>query len=177
MKKILLLGMFLLGGCSFYENNPTKEVEDFLAKYQTLDEEVLKDLNESANQAGTFNEKQKDEYLTIMKKHYQHLRYEIKDETIDGDNALVKVEIEVDDYSKILNEVDEYQTKHEEEFKDDLGNYSETKYMDYRLKAMKNVKETVKYTLELSLTKNKDGWKLKKLTPADEQKINGIYNH
>ena len=49
--------------------------------------------------------------------------------------------------------------------------------MDYRLKAMKAVKGTVKYTLELSLTKNNDKWKLEKLKSADEQKINGTYNH
>ena len=39
-----------------------------------------------------------------MKKQYQNLTYTIKDEEIDGDTAIVKVEIEVYDFNKAMNE-------------------------------------------------------------------------
>ena len=113
-----------------------------------------------------------------MKKHYQDLKYEIKDEVIDGDNAAVSVEIEVNDYSKILQDAENYRQEHEEEFQDENGEYDESKFIAYRLNAMKEANEKVKYTLDFTLTKDADGkWVLDNLTTADEQKINGTYTH
>ena len=113
MKKFLcLLGaLIVMTGCSLTENmdnTPTKKVEAMLAKYQSLDAGVLEDLDEVVNAEDLFDNDQKDQYREIMKKHYQDLTYTIKDETIDGDNAVVTVEIEVNDYSKVMANADQY---------------------------------------------------------------------
>ena len=42
--------------------------------------------------------------LVLLKKQYQNLSYKIKEETEDGDNATVEVEIEVYDYITRLPE-------------------------------------------------------------------------
>ena len=42
---------------------------------------------------------------------------------------------------------------------------------------MEEVKDRVKYTLELTLTKIDDEWELDNLTETERQKIHGIYNY
>lgn len=183
MKKVLsILCIFaVLTGCSFTANvtkdTPKKKVEHFFNDYQTLDSDVLAQLDTVVDRETTFTEEQKKTYRDFMKKHYQALVYEIKDEIIDGDNATVTVEIEVKDYSKILADADTYLTEHPNEFHNEEGTYDVVLFNEYRLKQIKDAKDKVKYTLNLTLTKVDDEWKLDKLNDMDESKIHGIYNY
>lgn len=179
MKKFLLLiiSLFLLVGCESVMNNPTKRVEVFLNKYQTMDSEVLSQLDDTLNNDGTLTDNQKEEYKEIMKKQYQNLTYTIKDEEVDGDDATVKVEIEVYDFNKAMNDADRYLLEHQEEFIDENNNVDNEKFMDYKISQMKNTKEKVKYTLEFTLTKNDNKWQLDDVDEVTRQKIHGIYNY
>lgn len=180
MKKILisLLVFLMLTGCSLkdMDNTPSKKVEAFFDKYQTLDSNVLNDLDLTIADDTTIDESSRSEYREFMKKHYQDLEYEIKDEKIDGDNATVEVEIKVRDYSKVLSDSDIYKDTNADEFKDDDGNYSASLFSVYRLNKMKEVTEKTTYTLEINLTKQDDEWIMDELSEEDEQKINGLYN-
>jgi len=181
MKKILMsLALILcLTGCDIgktLDNTPTKRVETFLNKYQTLDDEVLDSLDYVISEEALFNGEQRDKYRDIIKTNYQKMMYKIKDEEIDGDNAIVTAEIEVIDYSKIMSEAEIYRTENPEEFMTD-DEYDESKFVDYRLEQLKNAKEKVKYTIELSLTKVNDEWMLDDLTKENEAKLNGVYNY
>ena len=181
MKKILgLLGIVLLmAGCdlSAMTNTPTKQVEIFLNKYQTLDNGVLSDLDNVIADEDYLTEEQRDKYRDIMKKHYQNLTYNIKDEVIDGDIATVTVEIEVTDYSKIMTDANTYLEQNPSEFNDVSGAYDAVKFVDYRLDKLEDVKGTVKYTLDLTLNKIDDKWQLNPLNPTDQDKINGMYTY
>ena len=77
MKKILsLLGIgLIITGCSLgnMDNTPTKKVESYLNNYQTLNSNVLTELDSIVNQEETFDEDQKTTYRDIMKKHYHLL--------------------------------------------------------------------------------------------------------
>ena len=110
MKKIIsfILIAILLVGCTYLSNTPIKKTEDFLRKYQTLNQDVLDDLNTVVAEEELFNAAQRDKYIAIMKKQYQNLSYEIKDDIIDGNDAIVKVEITVYDFTKVLNEASIY---------------------------------------------------------------------
>ena len=168
MKKVLSLvtAFVLLTGCSLtknMDNTPTKKVENYLSSYQTLDDNVLSDLDDIVEDEITFTDTQKESYKDILKKHYQDLTYEVKDETVNGDTATVEVEVEVTDYSK------------KAEFQDETGNYSEEKYNDYRLGLLKDVDEKVKYTITFNLTKIDDEWTIEDLSDEDQQKLLGIY--
>jgi len=182
MKKILsLLTVFiLLTGCSLtanMDNTPTKKVENYLNNYQTLSDDVLSDLDSVVQNAATFTDDQRELYKDILKKHYQDLTYTIKEETVNGDNAVVEVEIEVNDFSKILDESKTYLDENESEFFDETGEYSEEKYNDYRLDQLKDAKDKVKYTIYFNLTKVDDEWVIDELTESDEEKILGIYKY
>lgn len=182
MKKIFcfLAAFVFLTGCSCENgkllNTPTKKVEMFLANYQTLDADVLKQLDDVIDREDTFNDTQKDKYRDIMKKHYENLTYEIKDEKIDGDTATVTAEIEVTDYSKIMKDAEQYKKDHEEEFYNN-EEYDESLFIDYRLEQLKEAKEKVKYTIDFTLTKIEDEWKLDALTQEQENKIHGLYQY
>ena len=48
MKKlIILLSIFLLTGCTDILNTPSRKVEEFLGKYQTMDTSIIKELDDS----------------------------------------------------------------------------------------------------------------------------------
>ncbi len=179
MKKILLLvaTIFLLAGCESVMNNPTKRVEVFLNKYQTMDEEVLSQLDDTLNNDRTLTSTQKKDYKDMMKKQYQNLTYTIKDEEVDGDTATVKVEIEVYDFNKAMNEADSYLLENQDEFIDENNKVDNEKFMDYKIKQMKNTNEKVKYTIEFNLTKNDNTWTLDNVDEITRQKIHGIYNY
>jgi hypothetical protein len=109
-----------------------------------------------------------------MKKHYQSLKYEIKDETIDGDSATVTVEIEVIDYSRILDNASTYLEEHADEFiTDDV--YDETLYNDYRIEQLDKAEDKVKYTIDITLTKIDGEWVIDDIPSDVEDKIQGVY--
>jgi len=181
MKKIIIpimLSFILLTGCGEKLNNtPTKQVEMFFMNYQTLNQKVIDDLNDVLASDTSMTSDQKEKYKEIMKNHYKNIVYDIKDEVINGDMATVTVEIEVYDYSKIKASVNEYVLNHPDEFLDENNNFSQEKSIDYRLSEFEKVKEKVKYTLELSLTKVDDEWELNDISSIDEDKILGIYEY
>ncbi len=175
---LLLAFSLLCSGCGEDLNNtPTKQVEMFFMNYQTLDQEVISDLNDTLNSDTTMNSSQKEEYKEIMKKHYKNLIYDVKDEIINGDTATVQVEIEVYDYSKINKAVNKYLEDNPTEFLDEDNNYDQEKFIDYKLSELKKAKEKVKYTLDLSLTKSNDKWQMDQISSITEDKILGIYEY
>ena len=175
MKKFLFLiiTLFILTACGNFEigNTPSRKVEDYLNKYQTLDKDVIKDLKTTLINESTISEEERNDYLDFMKNHYKNLTYEIKDQTIDGDNATVIVEITVRDYSKVINDTNNYKNNNPDKFsKDPLKLFS-----TYRLEELKKVKDTITYTLNLTLKKENDKWILNQLSNEDLNKINGLY--
>lgn len=181
MKKILCI-LALIGcltGCDIgqkMDNTPIKKVETFLNKYQTLDSDVLDSLDYVIAEETLFNSDKRDQYRDIIKTNYQKMTYKIKEEEIDGDSATVTAEIEVIDYSKIMSEAEIYKEENLNEFLEN-GEYSEAKFIDYRLDKLKEAKEKVKYTLDLTLTKVDKEWILDDLSKENEAKLNGLYNY
>lgn len=180
IKRILFvfLGFLVIftTACDNVSNTPTRKVEELMGKYQSVDEDVLDDLNDVINSESNLTDKQQDRYRELLKKQYQNLTYEIKEEKIDGDNATVETEIEVIDLAKVNKDAENYLKEHKDEFNDDKGNFSQEKYTDYKLDKMEDAKDKIKYTLELTLTKEDNEWKLDNLTETERQKIHGIYN-
>ena len=182
MKKFFTFLAFalVLTGCSIGEdmdNTPTKQVEAYLNNYQTLDSNVLAELDSIVNNEEMFDEDQKVTYRDILKKHYQDLTYTIKEETVNGDKATVEAEIEVTDYTKALKEAESYRTTNESEFLNENNEFDEIKFNTYKLDLIKDSDERVKYTIYFSLTKENDEWKLDDLTDTEEEKILGIYEY
>ena len=179
MKKIIvpiILSFILFTGCGEKLNNtPTKQVEMFFMNYQTLNQKVIDDLDNVLKNDNTMTNDQKEKYKEIMKKHYKNLTYDIKDEVIDGDNATVTVEIEVTDYSKIMTDADTYLSEHPEKFNNEEGVYDVSLFTKYRLEKLKEAKDKVKYTLNLTLTKVNDEWVMDTISDTDESKIHGMY--
>ena len=114
-------------------------------------------------------------YISDLRQ-YQDLTYEIKDETIDGDNATVTAQIEVYDYYKVNNEVNNYIGNNSNDFATD-GVYDTNKGLMYRIGELSKSKDRVIYTITLNLTKVNDDWTIDNLTNEDLEKIHGTYVH
>lgn len=168
MKKIIILFIFLviLVGCTL-SNNPTSQVEDLLSKYQTLDSDIENGIEKILNEENLSKEQQ-DKYKKIIEKQYKNLSYEIKNERIDKNDAIITVEIEVFDYKKIANEISNKYLN-----KDD---YTLKEYNDEKISKLEKEKEKVIYTIDFKLKKDKDdNWKLESLDNETIKKIQGMY--
>lgn len=179
MKKFLVLifsALFILTGCnSKLDNTPTKKVEAFLNNYQSLDSKVMEDLDNTLAADPNLSDDNRKEYQEFMKKHYQDLKYEIKDEKIDGDKATVETEITVRNYTKSVADAENYKSENGAEFNGEDGNYDATIFSTYRLDELKKVTDTETYTITFNLTKQDEEWKLEDLSDEDLNKINGLY--
>ncbi|MGI6324620.1 MAG: hypothetical protein ACOXZS_01580 [Bacilli bacterium] len=179
MKKILsiLLLAFLFTGCLKMKATPTTEVEDFFAKYQQLDSVVISQLNEVINKDTNLTSNQRKAYRDAIERQYRNLKYEIKEERVDGDVATVTAEIEVFDYHKALTAAQQYLTENPDQFTDEEDVFDESKYFDYKVQQMADTTDKVTYTLDLTLIKQGDKWVLEDLTDTDREKIHGLYNY
>jgi len=169
MKRILILLLlaFCLTGCDDVMNTPTKQVEKLFAKYQMVDSDINEELDQLLD-TDDFDLEQQESYRNIIEKQYKNLTYTIKDEEVNGDNAIVTAEIEVIDYKKEVDALDsEYST---------LENADTTSYINEKINRLKNANDKVKYTLELEVTKDQDGnWQINSLKEEDIKKIQGMY--
>lgn len=182
MKKVIasltvIMCCLFLVGCGCTKKTAKGAVEDFLDQYKNLSASVLSDL-ENVIEQENFQDTQEEKYRDILKKQYSDLKYEILDETYDGDTAVVRAKITVYDLYKAQADAANHLNGHMDEFKGENGNYDNNLYLDYKLDQMKKVTDTVEYTIEFNLVKNdNDNWKVNDLSNADLEKIHGIYNY
>lgn len=196
-KVVLGFGFLLLflAGCGNMANTPTQKVEEFLGKYQTMDEDVITQLKQVLSDDKTMNDEQKDKYRALMEKQYQNLSYKIENEDIDGDKATVDVEVEVLDYATTINKSKKYYEEHKDEIEkenqedkkdndnviEDAGDDLETAvkessaYINYKLKELESVSDTTTYTITFYLNKENGDWKLQDISDSDRQKLHGLY--
>ena len=166
-KKLLLFALPILFifvvGCEM-ANTPTSKVEDLFTKYQKLDTDIDNGINNILDEQN-LSESQKERYRKILENQYKNLTYQIKEETIDGDNATITAEIEVTDLKKSL-----------EGLVFDSTIYTKETFDEERLNRLEQAKDKVKYTLDLTLTRgSNDEWKLNALTNEQIKKIQGMY--
>lgn len=210
MKKfIVALMVILLSACTLGTAvTPRQKVSEFLDKYKNENTDIISQLEETINSDIT-DEDHRSRYKTLMINQYKNMEYEIKDEIIEDDNAVVEVEITVYDYASAIKNSNTYLNEHLDEFKreaketvNEIGekveeaadkvkeeineatnntdnttnsDYDETKFMDYKLSLMEKVTDTVKYTIEFTLTKTNGEWQLDALSNSDIEKLHGIY--
>ena len=195
--KIIFVGMLLLlvAGCGNNMITPTNKVEEFLGKYQSMDEDVLVQLDQVIAKDDTMNDDQKDKYKALMEKQYQNLSYKIENEDLEGDSATVDVEIEVLDYATTVSKAQEYYNDHKDEIeekykekKEDNDNVVEdavddtlqaaeesAAYINYKLEELETANDTVTYTITFYLTKEDGSWVLQDISDLDRKKLHGLY--
>lgn len=189
---ILLL---VIVGCSNNMSTPTNKVEEFLGKYQSMDEDVLKQLDQVIKDDDTMNDDQKDKYKALMEKQYQNLSYKIENEDIQGDSATVDVEIEVLDYATTASKAQEYYNEHKEEIEEKYNDKKEDNdnsledagddvlqaveesvaYINYKLEELETANDTVTYDMTFYLTKKDGEWILQDISDLDRKKLHGLY--
>lgn len=169
MNKLLLISVSLfitltfLFGCSL-SNTPTSKVEELFSKYQRLDDDITGEIEILLN-SEILTDEQNERYRKLIENQYRNLAYEIKEETIDGDSAVVVTQIEVLDYRKAVNELN-----------NENSNYDVLEFNDKKIEKLEGIKEKVAYTININLIKDSDGnWKIKKLSSDDIKKIQGMY--
>ena len=180
MKKIfamLLVSVLLLTGCAMLGSSPKDEAAKFLNNYKKNSESVTKELDDYLATQDLDEETLKD-YKELYLKQYSNLKYEIKDEKIDGDTAIVEAQITVFDYYKTDKLAGDYFTANQADLVDDDGDVDFSKYFAYKIGKMLDTTDTVDYTLTLNLKKNEDNmWEVEPLTNEELMKLHGTYEY
>ncbi len=176
MKKLILVlaSVMLLIGCT--NNSPTKRTEEFLTKYQSLSDDVMSDLDLSA-ETENLGSTSTATYKDVIKRQYQNMKYEITNETVNGDEAIVTAKITVYDLYKVRSESQTYMMTNPTEFNDETGTYSQNKFREYELSKMLKTNNTIDYTIDFYLEKVDDTWTMKELSNTTKEKLHGIYNY
>ena len=145
-------------------NTPTSKVEDLLSKYQRLDADISSSINNVLDEQN-LTDMHKERYRKLLENQYKNMTYEIKEERIDGNNATVITEIEVLDYKNAIGDLTF-----------DSTIYTKESYDEEKLNRLENASSKVTYTMELTLTKDKDdNWHLNALTNEQIKKIQGMF--
>ena len=168
MKKITTVFIFLLllVGCSL-SNSPTSKVEDLLSKYQRLDNDIKEGID-TVIDSESLTDTQKDRYRDLIEEQYKGLTYQIKDERIDGNTAIITTEIEVLDYKKAVADTTNYYQGQ--------NDYTVEDYNNTKLDNLEKVKDKVTYTIDFEVVKDTNGnWKLASLDNETIKKLQGMY--
>ena len=162
---IILLLLIMISGCNnITYNTPSSKVSKFFSNYQTLNKNIINELNLAIKKNKDKSNFEKETYKQLLIKQYKNLEYKIKNEEIKNNDAYVDVEIEVYDYEK--------------------ENYYSKKYFLNNLKLfnikelskLKNTKKRKKYSITLQLKKENNIWKLVNLKKEDLKKIHGFFS-
>lgn len=143
MKKfIIALMVIFMSACTLGAAvTPKQKVSEFLDKYKNQNNDIISQLEETINNDIT-DEDHRSRYKTLMTNQYKNLEYEIKDEIIEDDNAVVEVEITVYDYSSAIKNSNTYLNEHTDEFKKDSKETINEMEEDVK-NAAENVKDKV----------------------------------
>lgn len=175
MKKLIeLLIVLLLFGCNF-SNTPSSVVERYLDDYINLSDDVIMDLETSV--AGeNLSVKNKEAYKRVLSREYENLKYEIKDESINGDKATVIAKISVYDLYKVEEYTNNYMKEHINEFMNN-SEFDKELYNTFRIGEMLKTNEIVDYDITFKLTKVNDEWILDNPSSETIEKIHGMYDY
>lgn len=110
-----------------------------------------------------------------MEKQYDQFAYVIKDVKENENDATATAEVTVLNYRSAIDEAEKELEENPDKFNDEEGNFSEEKYMDYRIEKMQEVNDTTTHTIELSLTKENGMWDVDQLSSDDISKLHGLY--
>ena len=195
MKKLItIFFVILLSACSLNMNNtPKAKVKELLDKYKNQDSSVITNLDDVID--SEYEGEYKDRYKSLILNQYKNLEYKITDEVIDGDTAIVSVDVTVYNYGSGIDAANTYLEEHESEFyKKDLSdnnlitpnndeNTPQTsqntidynKFLDYKLDLLEEITDRKTYSIDITLTKENNEWVLDKLTDDAIKKIHGLY--
>ena len=176
MKKVLLVLVSLaLFGCSL-TNTPSSKVSEYLDNYNQLSDSVIMDV-ESKVSNETLSNKNKDTYKKVLSRVYQDMKYEIKDESINGDKSIVTVKITVYDLYKSMEDSKNYLNENMDEFYKTDNTFDNDLYDEYRLGKMLETKDTVSYEMTFNLYKKNDDWMIEEPDRIMLEKLNGLYDY
>lgn len=117
MKKVFIGFLIVfLSACSLaVTSTPKQIVSEFLDKYKNQDNVVMNQLEDTINSEYS-NEDYRNRYKTLMINQYKNMEYEIKDEIIEDDNAVVEAQITVYDYASAIRNSNDYLNNNPKEF-------------------------------------------------------------
>ena len=176
MKKVIvsIISILLLFGCNL-SNTPSGVVEKYLDSYINLTDDVMMDL-ETTIAGENLSDTNKEAYKKVLTREYENLKYEIKDESIDGDKATVVAKITVYDLYKSDIESNNYMSEHMDEFLVNNEFDNET-YISYRIGEMLKMSDTIDYELTFKFNKVNDEWVLENPSAETIEKLNGLYDY
>lgn len=160
MKKIFLLFFCCLILCGCTKIHAKDAVKEFLESYRNFSSDVEQSVKDSLNELD-INEQQKEQYVLLMKKQFVSMKYKIKAEIFNGNEATVFVDVTVLDYHNSIKKA----------FEEDSGENS----FSLVLEKMNKEKKYVTYTVSFKTFYENDEWHIEQPSEETLEKLQGIY--
>ena len=176
-KKILLIFISIIifaVGCGSMSNTPTRRVEEFFRRYQNTSDAVLIELGDFLDSL-ELDPNLREAYHAIYLRQYQDLEFEVRNETIEEDRAIVTVLIRVYDYYRANININNHIASNPDEFLDENGIFSQEKAFRYRIDHLGRVNNRVEHTIDISLTRVNNEWTIDTLSNDILEKIHGTF--
>ena len=161
--KIFLLFFLFLVGCNL-NNTAISKVEEKLSNYNMTDKTVNDDIERAilliTDNNNNLSVAEKQRYKKLVEKQFKNLVYEIKDDEIDGDNAIITVEIKVTNFKIIM---------------DKYGVLNDEAEVDSLLDELEKTKDKIIYTIDFYVVKKNNEWELVDIDNITFSKIMGVY--
>lgn len=170
----LVFSIIVMVGC-VGNFTPSERVEEMFNRYIKNDKDIMDELDAYIGKQNLSSD-QKDKYKSIIKNEYATIKYSIKDEKINGDEAVVEVALEVKDLYKASKNSSDYLVDHASDFYEN-GVYDRGKFIDYKLDEMEKYGETVKYNVYINLVEKDGIWTIEQIDNETLEKIHGIYDY
>ena len=177
MKKLWLVGLIILVftvGCASLGNTPTARVEELLRRYQNHSDPVLIELGDFLDSLD-LDLDVRDDYHAIYLRQYQDMEFEVQNETIEGDRAVVTVLVRVYDYYRANIEINNFIASNPNEFLDEEGNFSQALAFRHRIDELSRVTNRVEHTIDFVLTRADEEWRIDTLTIDILEKLHGTF--
>lgn len=182
-KKIMLIGIITLVVILLVtlvtilivkSNNksPVAQTKEYMNHYQKLDKDIIKNIK--YEYTDDLTPTQKEKYIDIMKRQYENIEYDIREEVVNKTDAIITVEFTVYDLSSAMERANSYVEVYSDKFM--KGNkFDPYKATDYKLKTLMKYDERVTYSIDFFYYKEKGKWKMTDLGEVDLKKINGTF--
>lgn len=170
----LIVGLILFIGGRIESSSPVGMTEDYLKKYNKLDDSIVMNITYDFSDKVTAN--QENYYKVIIKRQYERLKYDIVDSYVGEDDATVNVLVTVIDLKSAYEQANSYVESHREKYFDEENNFDLTKAVDYKLAQLESASLVVDYAISFRFYKNELGkWVMQNPSDTDLLKISGIF--
>lgn len=168
---LLIVIVIFTSACS--DNNSRYQVNKYMNSYININNKVLSQVYKEVDKL-ELNEENNILYKEVLLRQFSDLKYEIIGSTMDTNNCIYNLEIEVYDFKKIIDKMESNLLLDPSEYIED-NKFDKNLYDKAKFTNMLNTENRVNYYININVIKDNDEWIVNNLDRDSLLKLEGLY--